>query len=187
MPASAIRVWDPLVRIVHWSVACLVLIELFNEAGANPWHRYFGYMAGGLVVLRLAWGTCGTPHARLASLARSASRVVPYLGSLRSRAARPVIAGHNPLGAFMAFTLWVLILVVVVTGWMLRLDAYWGDETVETLHTIGAYVLGGCAVVHVTGVLVTSLLYRTNLVKAMITGTKVFRDRDPVAVRSKGP
>jgi cytochrome b len=187
MPASAIRVWDPLVRIVHWSVACLVLIELFNEAGANPWHRYFGYIAGALVVLRLAWGICRTPHASLASLARSASRVVPYLALLRSRAERPIVAGHNPLGAFMALTLWALILFVVVTGWMLRLDAYWGDETVETLHSAGAYVLGGCAAVHVPGVLVTSVLYRTNLVKAMITGTKVFRNRDTVAVRSKGP
>lgn len=179
MPASSVRVWDPLVRIVHWSVACLVVIDLFNEAGANPWHRNFGYVAGGLVMLRLAWGFFGTPHARLALLLRSASRIVPYLAALRPGAQHPIFTGHNPLGAFMAIALWTLILFVVVTGWMLRLDAYWGDETVEAVHSVAAYVLGGFAVVHVTGVLMTSAVYRMNLVKAMITGTKVFRHRNP--------
>lgn len=187
MPASTVRVWDPLVRIVHWSVACLVVIDLFNEAGANPWHRNFGYVAGALVVLRLAWGLFGTPHARLAPLVQSARRIVPYLASLRPGTQRPVFTGHNPLGACMAIALWTLILVVVVSGWILRLDAYWGDETVETVHALAAYVLGALAVVHVSGVLLTSAVYRTNLVKAMITGTKVFQQRCPATARRKGP
>jgi len=56
--APHIRVWDLLVRSVHWSLATLIVIELFNEAGANPWHRYLGYLAAALVVVRLVWG-CG--------------------------------------------------------------------------------------------------------------------------------
>ena len=43
--AGHTRVWDPLVRTVHWSLAALIAVELFNEAGANPWHRYLGYVA----------------------------------------------------------------------------------------------------------------------------------------------
>lgn len=184
MPASAVRVWDPLVRIVHWSVACLVVIDLFNEAGANVWHRNIGYVAGGLVVLRLAWGLFGTPHARLARILGSAGQVLPHVASL-AQGERARFTGHNPLGAIMALTLWTLVLFVAVTGAMLRLDAYWGDETVEMVHTVAAYVLGACAVVHVTGVLTTSVLDRVNLVKAMITGTKVYASGDAEA-GSKG-
>ena len=163
--------WDPLVRIVHWTVAALVAIDLFNEAGANPWHRNLGYAAGALVLLRLAWGLVGPRIARLSTMAGSARKAISYATSL-FREGRELPPGHNPLGACMAFTLWTLILVAVATGWMLRLDAFWGDEAVESVHGTAAYVLGGCALVHVAGAIATSLRYRVNLVAAMVTGKR---------------
>lgn len=163
--------WDPLVRIVHWGVAALVVVELFNEAGANPWHRGLGYAAGALVLIRLAWGLFGPRPARLATMARSARNAIAYARSLSIERGE-LAPGHNPLGAWMAFTLWTLVLFAVLTGGMLRLDAFWGEETVEQVHTVASYLLGGCAVLHVAGVVTTSLLYRVNLVAAMITGKK---------------
>ena len=171
MSASVERVWDPLVRITHWSVATLVVIDLFNEAGANPWHRNLGYVAGGLVLLRLAWGAVGPSEARLASMARSAHELPSYVRALIEHRAR-LYRCHNPPGACMAFTLWGLILAVVVTGWMLQLDAFWGDETLQSIHAWIAYVVAGCAIVHVSGAIFTSVLHRTNLIKGMITGEK---------------
>ena len=163
--------WDPLVRIVHWTVAALVVTDLFNEAGANPWHRNLGYAAGALVLLRLAWGLVGPRPARLSSMARAARDALPDARSL-ARPPRELPAGHTPLGASMAFVLWSLVLAVVVTGWLLRLDAFWGDETVERAHSAAAYVLGGMALVHVAGAVATSLRYRVNLVAAMVTGKR---------------
>ena len=163
MPAPAIPVWDPLVRIVHWGVACLVVIELFNEAGANPWHRYLGYAAGALVTARLAWGVFGSPYARFSSMAQSAKRVVPYLTSAAARGEQRNYAGHNPLGAWMALALWAQILLVVMTGWMQHLDAFWGDETVQSVHAVAAYVLAACAILHISGVLVTSAMTTINM------------------------
>lgn len=172
VPAQSIRVWDPLVRAVHWSVACLVVVDMLNDAGANPWHRYFGYTAGALVVARLAWGVFGSPCARLAAMARSAVRVMPYLRSADARAAQRAYPGHNPLGACMSFALWALVLAAVATGWMLQLEPWWGDDRVETVHAVFAYALATCALVHVAGVLATSVAQRTNLVKSMLTGVK---------------
>lgn len=171
MAAAVIRVWGPLVRFVHWSVALLVVSDLFNEAGANPWHRYLGYAAGALVALRLVWGIFGPRYARLASMASSARRLPAYVRESMS-GRRRFYAGHNPLGAWMAFALWGLVLAVVITGWMLQLDAFWGDESLQALHAAAAYVLATCIVVHVTGAIVTSAVSRTNLVKAMITVNK---------------
>jgi cytochrome b len=166
-----VQVWDRIVRSVHWSVAALVLIDLVNEAGANPWHRYLGYAAGALVLLRLAWGLGDTGHARLAQMTATASRAMPYARSLIAGTGG-VYVGHNPLGALMAYTLWALILVVVITGWAQQLDRFWGEEWLQDVHSVTAYVLAACAGIHVCGAIATSALYRTNLIKAMITGRK---------------
>ena len=172
MSFSFVRVWDPWVRFVHWSVASLVLIDLLNEPGANVWHRYFGYAAGTLVMARIAWGFFSPQSARLASMVANARHVVRYLTSATARVYYARHAGHNPLGALMAFTLWALVLLTVATGWAQQLDAWWGDERVQTLHAVAAYSLAVCVVVHISGALVTSALQRNHLVKAMITGRK---------------
>jgi cytochrome b len=155
------------VRTIHWSVATLIVVELLNEAGANPWHRYLGYLAAALVVVRLAWGCAHRGQASLASMAASARHVLAYV----RRPGMPSV-GHTPPGALMAFALWALVLLVAVTGWMLGLDAFWGEEWLQQVHEVLAYVLAGCAVVHIVAALATSHTQGVNLVKAMITGNK---------------
>lgn len=159
------RVWDPVVRSIHWTVAALVAVDLLNEAGANPWHRYIGYAAVALVASRLAWGMLDTGHARLSRMAKKA------LSAHRSFTGVPDVA-HTPLGALMAFALWSLVLLAGVTGWMLGLDAFWGEQWLQDLHAALSYALAGCMVVHVAAAIVTSRLQRVNLVKAMVTGEK---------------
>ena len=165
--ARHIRVWDLLVRSVHWSLATLIAVELLNEAGANPWHRYLGYVAAALVVVRLAWGWRDRGHASLASMAASARRAPSYL-----REAKSPSAGHTPPGALMAFVLWALVLLVAVTGWMQGLDPFWGEEWLQQVHEVLAYVLAAFAIVHIAAAVVTSYSQRVNLIKSMITGDK---------------
>lgn len=166
---SAVRVWSPLVRIMHWSIAMLVAIDLVNEASANAWHRYFGYAVGALVIVRLACGLVSPGSARLSTLIKTASEVARYV---RHGAPPNAYIAHNPLGAWMALALWALILFVVTTGVLLQVEQFWGDETLQMLHRNASYVLAACAVVHIGGVLATSVRTHTNLVKAMITGNK---------------
>lgn len=168
MPAEQhIKVWDLLVRSVHWSLAALIVIELLNEAGANPWHRYLGYLAAALVVVRLAWGCGERGHSSLVSMVASARRAPSYFtqGSAGS-------IGHTPPGALMAFALWTLVLLVALTGWMLGLDAFWGEDWLQQIHEALAYVLAGFAVVHILAAIVSSYAQRVNLIKSMITGNK---------------
>lgn len=164
--APHIRVWDLLVRSVHWSLAALIVVELFNEAGANPWHRYLGYLAAALIVVRLVWGCGDRGHISLTSMAASARRAPSYF-VLRS----PSI-GHTPPGALMAFALWTLVLLVALTGWMLGLDAFWGEEWLQQVHEVLAYALAAFAVVHIAAAIFMSYAQRVNLVKSMITGNK---------------
>ena len=167
---ARVRVWDPVVRITHWGLAALIAVDLVNEAGANPWHRWFGYAAGALIVVRLLWGIVGSPHARLAAIAKAAGQLGRYVR--RSREATHDYVAHNPFGAWMAFTLWGITIFVIVTGVLLQVEAFWGDERVETLHASASYLLAAFIVVHAVGAIVTSARNRMNLVKAMITGHK---------------
>src|SRR3954471_16099577 len=169
---SDARAWDSFVRTIHWSVAALVIIELLNEAGANPWHRYLGYAAALLVVARLAWGLGNVGSARLQTMAAAARAAPRYLKTLLGRGSVALSAGHTPPGALMAFLLWGLLLLVCVTGWMHGLDAFWGEEWLQQLHAWLAYALAACAAVHVSGALLTSRLHGANLVRVMITGER---------------
>jgi len=165
--ARYIRVWDVLVRSVHWSLAALIVVELLNEAGANPWHRYLGYLAAALVLVRLVWGCGDRGHASLAAMAATARRTPSYF----TLASSPSI-GHTPPGALMALALWTLVLLVAATGWMQGLDAFWGEEWLQQIHELLAYTLAAFAVVHIAAAIVTSRAQRANLIKSMITGNK---------------
>jgi cytochrome b len=61
---------------------------------------------------------------------------------------------------------------VSVTGWMMGLDRFFGNETLEEIHEIFAMAILGLAGVHVAAAVFESLRHRENLIKAMFTGRK---------------
>src|SRR5574343_1858703 len=82
-------VWDPLVRLCHWSlVACVLANFLLLEEGDPP-HRWAGYMASGLVLFRLVWGFVGSRHGRFASFFPTPSRLRHHLQQLRAGTLHP--------------------------------------------------------------------------------------------------
>lgn len=162
--------WDALVRLTHWSLAALVLWDWFEDSG-GPLHRNLGYLAAAIVVLRLAWACVGPRPARFADWWPTRTRVLAHLRELR-RGNAPRRHGHNPLGALMMIALWSLVLALAVTGWMSRLDAFWGDEGIIELHGWLADALIALGAVHVIAVVVMSWVQGENLVAAMISGRR---------------
>ena len=58
------------------------------------------------------------------------------------------------------------------SGWLYTTDRFWGVEWVEDLHDGLTNVLIGLVIIHVAGVIWTSLRGRENLVAAMFHGRK---------------
>lgn len=169
------RAWDPVVRLVHWGVAAGVLFDLVNDDG-RQWHRWVGYLACGLVVVRLLWGLVAAPPARLRDLRPSVRGAWHHAAALlRGRA--PASEGHNPLGTWMVWILWGLVLSLGVSGWIGQLDAFWGEDAPMTVHHWLATALQVCVCLHVGAVVVMSVLQRENLPLAMITGRRHRRSR----------
>ena len=165
--------WDPFVRVFHWS---LVLAYLGAWASAEEWaglHDQLGYFILVLVGLRLIWGLVGTRYARFSSFLRTPSTAMAYLRSLA--AGRPThYVGHNPIGGWMVIALMASLTATGVTGVMMGAE----DGLWEELHEIAANLSLLLVAVHVGGVLVASLLHEENLVRAMLTGNKLRRNPD---------
>jgi cytochrome b len=161
-----LKVWDPVVRLMHWALAGLIVFDLVYDDGGYG-HRMVGYAAVVVVLLRLTWAAASRGH----SLRPSISATRAYVRMLR-RGTPPRSAGHDPLGVWMVWLLWVLVLLLGVTGWMSRLDVFWGDERIEEVHSVLADLLMAAVLVHVVGVIAMSLLWKENLPAAMVTGTK---------------
>lgn len=170
-PPATVKVWDPFVRIFHWSLATLFMVAYATGDETEWLHIAAGYTIGGLVALRIVWGFVGPRHARFSDFVRSPRAVLAYLRDLALLRA-PHYLGHNPAGGAMIVALLVLLSGTGVTGYMLTTDAYWGAKWAEDIHEAFANLTVGLVVFHVLGVVISSLAEKENLVKSMITGRK---------------
>ncbi len=178
MPAAAassqartVRVWDPFVRVFHWSLVGLFVLAFVTGDEIEWLHIRVGYAIAALVALRVVWGFVGTRHARFSDFVRSPKEIAAYSGqALRFRAPRHL--GHNPAGGAMVVALLVMIAGIAVTGFAMTTDAFWGSQWMEDLHEVLVYTTIGLIILHVAGVALSGLEHRENLVKAMITGRK---------------
>ncbi len=166
-----VLIWDFPVRVFHWLLALNFAVAWFT-AESEAWrlvHVTAGYTVAALVAFRLVWGLIGTRHARFSSFVRGPRAAWDYLkNTLGGR--HPEHAGHNPAGALAIAGLLTLAALTAASGWAFYDE--WGGEWLGELHEVLANTMLGLVLLHLAAVLVTSLLVRDNLVRAMWTGRK---------------
>ncbi len=173
-----VTVWDLPTRLFHWMLVGSILLAFLSseeDSALAAWHIPAGWVAAVLIVFRLMWGVVGGEHARFASFIRP-SHISKHVRGLFSGHAEPSL-GHNPLGALAVIAMLGLIAAVIATG----VTMTGGEE----LHEALAWGLLALIGVHVAAVLLTSLVTRDNLVRAMITGSKK-ASRHPGARDARG-
>jgi cytochrome b len=168
---ATVRVWDPLVRIFHWSLVGLFAFAFFTGDEWKKAHILAGYIIAGLVAFRIVWGLIGPRHARFTDFVRSPGTVFTYVrDALAMKAPRHI--GHNPAGGAMIVALLLAIAGIATTGYMMTTDTFWGIEWVEEAHEALVYGTLGLIALHVGGVIFASIEHGENLAKAMVTGRK---------------
>jgi cytochrome b len=167
---GTVRVWDPVVRLFHWTVVAGCAINLIFEEG-NTFHRAVGYVVAAAVAARVVWGFVGKGHARFSDFIPRPAALLGYLRQLVSRN-EPRFIGHNPAGSVMIFLLLGSLIAVSITGWMMGLDRFFGNETLEELHETFAMAILVLAGIHVAAAVFESVRHRENLIKSMFTGRK---------------
>jgi len=165
-----VKVWDPLIRIFHWS---LVLCFTVAWISADEWqdlHEWAGYTVAALVLFRIVWGLSGPHYARFSQFVRSPSEVTQYLKAMRGGQEARYI-GHNPAGGMMVLVLLLSLALLTLSGW-LGTDLLWGESWIEEVHEVMGNLLLGLIALHLAGVALASLRHRESLVRAMLTGRK---------------
>lgn len=180
-----VRVWDPLVRLFHWSLVAAFATAFIVEDDLLGVHVWAGYLVLALIAVRVAWGFVGSPHARFTDFVRGPRQVLGYLReSLRLAAPRHL--GHNPLGGAMVVALLLLVGFTGLSGMALygaqELSGPLAGlmsgtppavgEALEETHEVLANLTLVFIVAHVAGVLFSSFAHRENLILAMFTGRK---------------
>ena len=168
---SQVLVWDPVVRLFHWTVVAGCVLNLAAFTDGKGAHRFIGYAVALALVIRVIWGFVGTRYARFADFVPGPSTLLTYLKALW-QGKEPRFLGHNPAGAIMMLALMALLAGVSLTGWMLTLDAGFGNDALEEIHEALAYAILPLVALHVAAALLESWKHGENLVKAMITGRK---------------
>jgi cytochrome b len=114
-----IRVWDPFVRVFHWSLVVAVAVAWLSGDNWDDIHIVAGYVVAALVAARLVWGFVGTKYARFSQFVRGPRAVVAYLRDMVAGRERRYL-GHNPAGAAMIVALLLTLAGTAFTGWLLE-------------------------------------------------------------------
>lgn len=180
-----IKVWDPFVRIFHWSLVLAFFIAYITEEDFLTIHTFAGYTVLALISLRIVWGVIGTRHARFSDFIYSPQTIKKFVKETVYLKAKRYI-GHNPAGGAMIILMLMSLLITSATGlavygaeeqagpmatWFSSSSEFWG-EAFEEIHEFFANFTVFLVFLHVAGVIVESFIHKENLVKSMIDGMK---------------
>lgn len=114
-PARLTRKWDPIVKLTHWGVVTIVIINAIVVGEGSIAHVWAGYCLAALLALRLLWGLVGPQAARFSLLPPSPARVI---AQIRDIAAGRIAEHHSHtlLFALMVYAIWAALAGVIATG-----------------------------------------------------------------------
>ncbi len=178
-------VWDLPLRVAHWGLALAVIgafVSGWIGGGAFVAHVACGATALVLVLFRVAWGCVGPAHARFADFVRGPRAVLASLPAL-SRSGYRRLAGHTPLGGWMALALLTLIGTQACLGLFANdeishtgpLYGYVGAHLSNRLsawHGRIANVILGAVALHVAAAIYYRAALGEDLVRPLVTGYK---------------
>ncbi len=182
---SKIKVWDPLVRFFHWGLVIAFFIAYFTEDDFLTIHSWAGYFVLALLVIRIVWGLIGTQYARFSNFIYSPATIKQFIkDTIKFKAKRYI--GHNPAGGAMIILLILSLLGTTITGiFLLGADQGTGplahlfsqtggpwEDILEEVHEFFANFTVLLVVIHISGVIVESLIHKENLASSMINGYK---------------
>jgi cytochrome b len=171
-----------------------------EEGSSAEIHAWAGYIIIGLLIFRIVWGLIGSRHARFSDFVYRPSTIIAYLKSMLAGQPRHYL-GHNPAGGAMVIMMLIALAAISWTGLkayqaegkgplaatveivpVAAAEEEWGEygehegneseEFWEEAHEAAVNFTLLLIVLHLGGIVASSLLSRENLARAMITGRK---------------
>ena len=180
-PSATVTVWDPFVRVFHWTVVLAFVVAYLVE-DPHVVHVWAGYVIAAMLIARVIWGLVGSKHARFSDFLYAPSTAFAYVRNLLRMHGKRYL-GHSSAGGY---TIVALIVMLALTG-IAGLIIYGGEknagplagmvakqtaEQFEEVHEVLANITIALILVHISAVLFASFAHRENLARSMVTGTK---------------
>ncbi|MBU6395561.1 MAG: cytochrome b/b6 domain-containing protein [Sphingomonadales bacterium] len=180
--SETVKVWDPFVRVFHWSLITLFFFAWWSgENHDMDRHRQAGYAIFALVVFRIFWGFAGGRTARFAQFLKGPGAIMAYLKNHDPEAPSD---GHNPLGGWSVVALLAVVLTITLAGlfavdvdgiesgpladWVSFDQGRMASEWHEGVFKAALAVIG----LHVLAIGYYQVLNAQNLIGPMITGKR---------------
>ncbi|MEN0036392.1 MAG: cytochrome b/b6 domain-containing protein [Cellvibrio sp.] len=166
------KLWDPLIRLFHWSIATIFVANYFINEPGESWHQWLGYIGVAWLLIRFLWGFFGKGAARWSDFFPTRASLASHISALAKR--KPYHRmGHSPLGAVVMISMMLCILLLGITGYMMEeVDYFWGEDWVGNLHEWIANTLIALVMLHILAALFESFRLKENLPLSMITGKR---------------
>ena len=193
------RVYDPLLRALHWAIALSVVALIASSQLAEafehgPWetaiwnlHILSGYALTAALLARLLWGLVGPASARWQDLWHPATWKAS-LKTLRLPSAHR--AGHDPVASLAYLFAYAVMALMVVSGLALAASEFntgplaawlgnagWVEDVMEDPHEFGFALMLGFVGLHMAA-LVFHQLRGERVAQSMVTG-KQYLDAKP--------
>ncbi len=130
------------VRFIHWGVALSVLLNAFILETGSLTHRYLGYTAVSLVLIRVL-------------LAKKLN-----------------FDHYNPKAEYVYWSIWACIGVLGGSGYMMEMDQFFGNQKLETLHYYTSNTLLFLVSLHLVGIFTDAWIHRRKTWMVMISGRR---------------
>ncbi|MPV86975.1 cytochrome b/b6 domain-containing protein [Ostreibacterium oceani] len=153
-----------LAKLIHWLVAIGVVVNLWISQPESKLHENVGFIIGFAVLLRIVLiGILGGPKLTInPRIIWQDFRAIKNREKIHSR--------YTPLGGWMIWLLWVVLLLTVATGYLGYEYGYDYDWAYALMgwHKTLAEILPYLIATHVVAVVFLSFWSKTHLVKRMI-------------------
>jgi len=191
------KVWDLPVRVFHWALVALILAAWLSQyLNRMDIHMWIGEWILALLLFRIVWGFVGSDTARFSRFLQSPWAALRHLAHLRRREPDREI-GHNAAGGWMVLVMLGLLGLQAGTGLfsnddsdtegpLMHLISKDQSDWLSHIHYLNFKAIEAVIVLHVLAIAAYALLKRQNLVRPMVTGTKLMPD-DVVAPRLVNP
>jgi cytochrome b len=171
---AKIRVYDIPIRIFHWLLVCLFLFSFVVAKTFDDEQLIFSYhMLSGLLLsfalgYRIAWGLVGGHFSRFRHFQFSLSSLINYFKTVTDKNAVKYL-GHNPASSWMTVAVFVCVIGLVSTGYMMTTGLKEDFEDIHEIFAIAFLVLG---IAHILGMLVYWFFKKDFIFSSMIDGKK---------------
>ncbi len=138
---NPIPIWDPWIRIFHWSLAVSVIfmlltgwIGLERSQLFRCFHDDIGQVIAALVIFRILWGLIGSSNVRLSALFQNPLTAAHHLRGLLYQRNVQQERGHNAAGSWAVLLMLALLGFQAASGYLIS-DTDNGDVTGPLFYT----------------------------------------------------